>query len=232
MIPLDNLSPTSTGGVDFLLLIAVLHSRTVGELVFVGVTVGATVGVGATVVTGATVGVGATVVTGATVGVGIGAGETVAVVVNDAASLPAVSCIAELDVAEFEVGAVYTTEMTSPITAGVPSVKITVDPLTEIELTVIDVVPTETVKSPATAVVALIDSLNVRVTCVPAVFAVAELKVGAVVSMTIACAPAMLLDPVGNEVEFIALPAASVGADVSAYDVTVKSALLSPAPTV
>jgi carbonic anhydrase/acetyltransferase-like protein (isoleucine patch superfamily) len=88
--------------VDFLLLIAVLHSRTVGELVFIGVTVG----VGATVVTGATVGVGATVVTGETVGVGIGAGETVAVLVNDDASLPAVSCIAELEVAEFGVGAV------------------------------------------------------------------------------------------------------------------------------
>ena len=102
--------------------------------------------------------------------------------------------------------------MTSPITAGVPSVKITVDPLTEIELTVIDVAPTETAKSPATAVVALIGSLNVRVTCVPAVFAVVELNVGAVVSMTIAFAPAMLLAPVGNVVDVIALPAASVGA--------------------
>jgi hypothetical protein len=122
--------------------------------------------------------------------------------------------------------------MTSPIAAGVPSVKITVDPLTEIELTVIDVVPTEMTKSPATAVVALSGSLNVRVTCVPAVFAVAELKVGAVVSMTIACAPAILLAPVGNAVDVMAFPTASVGADVSAYDVTVKSALLSPVPTV
>ena len=122
--------------------------------------------------------------------------------------------------------------MASPVFAGVPSVKITVDPLTAIALTVKGVTPTETAKSPATAVVELSGSLNVSVTCVPAVFAVAELKVGAVVSMTIACAPAMLLDPVGNEVEFIALPAASVGADVSAYDDTVKSALLSPVPTV
>ena len=75
--------------------------------------------------------------------------------------------------------------MTSPITAGVPIVKITVDPLTEIELTVIGVMPTETTKSPATAVVALSGSLNVSVTCVPPVFAAAELEVGAVVSMTI-----------------------------------------------
>jgi hypothetical protein len=160
------------------------------------------------------------------------AAGTVAFVVNEAASFPTVSCIAELEVAEFGVGAVYETEMMSPITAGVPSVKITVDPLTEIELTVIDVVPTETAKSPATAVVALSASLNVRVTCVPAVFAAAELNVGPVVSITIACAPAILLVPVGNAVEVIALPAESVGADVSAYDDTVKSALLSPVPTV
>jgi len=41
-------------------------------------------------------------------------------------------------------------------------------------------------KAPATAVVALIGSLNVRVTCMPAVFAVAELSVGGVVSTTTA----------------------------------------------
>jgi hypothetical protein len=76
--------------------------------------------------------------------------------------------------------------MTSPISAGVPRVKITVEPLTETELTVKDVVPTETAKLPAIAVVALIGSLNVSVTCVPAVFAVAELNVGGVVSITIA----------------------------------------------
>ena len=105
--------------------------------------------------------------------------------------------------------------MTSPISAGVPRVKITVDPLTEIELTVKDVVPTETAKSPATAVVALSGSLNVRVTCVPAVFAVAELNTGEVVSMTIACAPAILLVPIGSATDVMAFPAASVGADVS-----------------
>ena len=122
--------------------------------------------------------------------------------------------------------------MASPVLVGVPRVKITVDPLTAIALTVKVVMPTVTTKSPATAVVELIDSLNVRVTCVPAVFAAAELKVGAVVSMTIACAPAMLLAPVGTDVDVIALPAVSVGALVKTYDVTVKSALLSPVPTV
>ena len=76
--------------------------------------------------------------------------------------------------------------MTSPVAAEVPRVRITVEPLTETELTVIEVLPIDTAKSLATAVVALIDSLNVSVTCVPAVFAVAELGVGGVVSITIA----------------------------------------------
>jgi hypothetical protein len=105
--------------------------------------------------------------------------------------------------------------MTSPVSAEVPRVRITVEPLTETELTVIEVLPIDTAKSPATAVVALIGSLNVSVTCVPAVLADAELDVGAVVSMTIACAPAMLLAPVGNAVDVITLLAVSVGADVS-----------------
>jgi hypothetical protein len=105
--------------------------------------------------------------------------------------------------------------MTSPVSAEVARVRITVEPLTETELTVIEVLPIDTAKSPATAVVALIGSLNVSVTCVPAVLADAELDVGAVVSMTIACAPAMLLAPVGNAVDVITLLAASVGADVS-----------------
>jgi hypothetical protein len=66
MMPFDNFSPTNIGAVDFLLPTAVLHSRTLGALAFVGVTVGA----GATVV----VGVGATVVVGVGSGSGAGAG--------------------------------------------------------------------------------------------------------------------------------------------------------------
>jgi hypothetical protein len=91
MMPFDNFSPTNTGAVDFFLVVAVLHSRTVGALAFVGATVG--VGAGATVVVGVgatvVVGVGATVVVG--VGSGSGADGTVAVVVNEIASLPAMS---------------------------------------------------------------------------------------------------------------------------------------------
>jgi hypothetical protein len=60
----------------------------------------------------------------------------------------------------------------------------------------------------------------------------ARVTVGAVVSITIALEPAMLFVPVGSVTEFITLPDASVGADVSTYEVTVKSALVLPAPTV
>ena len=81
MIPFDNFSPTNTGAVDFLLLVSVLHSRTLGGLAFVG----ATVGVGATVVVVVVVG------SGSGAGAGAGADETVAVVVNEIASLPAMS---------------------------------------------------------------------------------------------------------------------------------------------
>ena len=51
-------------------------------------------------------------------------------------------------------------------------------------------------------------------------------------SITIACAPAMLLAPLGTDVDVITLPAVSTGALVNTYDDTVKSLLVSPAPTV
>jgi hypothetical protein len=62
--------------------------------------------------------------------------------------------------------------------------------------------------------------------------AAARVTVGRVVSITIALAPAMLFEPVGRANDVITLPDASVGAEVSTYEVTVKSALVLPAPTV
>jgi len=44
--------------------------------------------------------------------------------------------------------------------------------------------------------------------------------------------PAMLFTPLGTVVDVMALPAVSVGALVSAYELTVKSLLVSPTPTV
>ena len=59
-----------------------------------------------------------------------------------------------------------------------------------------------------------------------------ELTTGGVVLIAIACAPAMLLAPLGNDVDVIALPAVSTGALVNTYDDTVRSLLVSPTPTV
>jgi hypothetical protein len=60
----------------------------------------------------------------------------------------------------------------------------------------------------------------------------ARVTVGMVVSITIALAPAMLFEPVGRVTDVITFPDASVGAVVSTYEVTVKSALVLPVPTV
>jgi hypothetical protein len=83
-----------------------------------------------------------------------GAAVTVAVDVDEAASLPTVSCTAEFDVAEFEVGAVYTTVTMSPIAAAGEIVSTTVEPLIVIELIVFATKPIETPKSPTAAEVA------------------------------------------------------------------------------
>ena len=59
-----------------------------------------------------------------------------------------------------------------------------------------------------------------------------EVRVGPAVSITIACAPAILFAPLGTVVDVITLPAVSAGALVNTYDDTVKSLLVSPTPTV
>ena len=86
-MPFDNFSPTNTGAVYFVPLLAILHSRTLGGLAFVG----ATVGVGAIVVVVVVVVVVVGSGYGAGAGAGAGADGTVAVVVNETASLPAMS---------------------------------------------------------------------------------------------------------------------------------------------
>ena len=59
-----------------------------------------------------------------------------------------------------------------------------------------------------------------------------EPTTGGEVLIANACAPAMLLAPLGNDVDVIALPAVSTGALVNTYDDTVRSLLVSPTPTV
>lgn len=108
----------------------------------------------------------------------------------------------------------------------------TVEPETVTEDMFTATPPTETAKSAAAAVVACNDSLIVIVTCPPDEFAEAPTKVGKAPSTAIACAPAMLLTPLGTDVDVITLPAASVGALVNTYDDTVRSLLVSSTPTV
>ena len=69
-------------------------------------------------------------------------------------------------------------------------------------------------------------TVNVIVADVEVAADAANVTVGAVVSIIIALAPAILLDPVGTVVEVITLPVLSIGALVNAYDDTVRSELV------
>jgi hypothetical protein len=69
-------------------------------------------------------------------------------------------------------------------------------------------------------------TVNVIVADVEVAADAANVTVGAVVSITIALAPAILLAPVGTVVDVITLPALSIGALVNAYDDTVRSELV------
>jgi hypothetical protein len=69
-------------------------------------------------------------------------------------------------------------------------------------------------------------TVNVIVADVEVAADAANVTVGAVVSIIIALAPAILLAPVGTVVDVITLPALSIGALVNAYDDTVRSELV------
>ena len=88
-----------------------------------------------------------------------------------------------------------------------------------------------------TLIVGVLSEVRLSVSDVPALSdAVARSGVegvlGAVVSTTIALVSAILLEPLGTVVSVITFPTASAGAEVNAYDETVKSALVSPVATV
>jgi hypothetical protein len=69
-------------------------------------------------------------------------------------------------------------------------------------------------------------TVNVIVADVEVAADAANVTVGAVVSIIISLAPAILLAPVGTVVDVITLPALSIGALVNAYDDTVRSELV------
>jgi hypothetical protein len=101
---------------------------------------------------------------------------------NEAASLPARSCTAEFDVAEFDAGATYATVTFTfgAITEG--KVNVTVDPFTTTDVGVTFTKLAVTVKALAGAVVACNASLKVNITVLPFALTAPDARVGAVMS--------------------------------------------------
>ena len=101
---------------------------------------------------------------------------------KDAASFPAESWTAALEVAELEAGATYATVMVADDSSADGSVNSTVEPFTAAADGVIRTAFAVTVKALAGAVVAWSASLNVRTSLVPFAISSAEASVGAVPS--------------------------------------------------
>jgi hypothetical protein len=101
---------------------------------------------------------------------------------NEAASLPARSCTAEFDVAEFDAGATYATVTFTfgAITEG--KVNVTVDPFTTTDVGVTFTKLAVTVKALAGAVVACNASLKINITVLPFALTAPDARFGAVMS--------------------------------------------------
>ena len=146
--------------------------------------------------------------------------------VSEVCALPAVSVI-EKDAAAVNV------ETVAPPPAVADDVAVTVHTVVEVctipvkaEIFVkLKSVP-DTVDKLEQTTVSLPVTVNVIVPEVEVAADAANVTVGAVVSMTIAFAPAMLLAPVGTVVDVITFPALSVGALVNANEETVRSELV------
>jgi hypothetical protein len=156
----------------------------------------------------------------------VGVGAVASTVIDNAA-----------DVVALPAASVSVTVKDQTPSASVPRVhevdEIVQDTLEEPFVAVTTAVPEEV----ETLIVGVLSEVMLSVSDVPALSdAVARSGVegvlGAVVSITIAFEPAILFAPLGTDVSVMMLPAASTGAEVSAYDETVKSALVSPAATV
>ena len=151
--------------------------------------------------------------------------------VSEVCALPAVSVI-EKDAAAVNV------ETVAPPPAVADDVAVTVHTVVEVctipvkaEIFVkLKSVP-DTVDKLEQTIVSLPVTVNVIVPDVEVAADAANVTVGAVVSMTIAFAPAMLLAPVGTVVDVIALPVVSATVPI-VNELTVKSDDVSPACTV
>jgi hypothetical protein len=101
---------------------------------------------------------------------------------KDAASFPAESCTAALEVAELAAGATYATVMLADDSSADESVNSTVEPFTTTADGVMRTALAVTVKALAGAVVAWSASLNVRTSLVPFARSSPEVSVGGVPS--------------------------------------------------
>jgi len=102
---------------------------------------------------------------------------------NDAASLPARSCTAEFDVAEFDAGATYDTVTVADPSRVTGRVRFTFEPDTATAEGVMLTADAVTVNALAGAVVAWIASSKVKRTVWPFARSVAALRTGAVTSL-------------------------------------------------
>jgi hypothetical protein len=143
------------------------------------------------------------------------------------------------DVDAFPAASVSVTEMLQTPSAKVPSVQV-FDEMVQVTLADPALVAVTTVvpeKEPETLILGVLSEVMLSESEAPALSEVesksgVEGVLGAVVSTVIALLSARLFAPLGTVSEVITFPAASVGAEVNAYELIVKSALVSPASTV
>jgi hypothetical protein len=143
------------------------------------------------------------------------------------------------DVDAFPAASVSVTEMLHTPSAKVPSVQV-FDEIVQVTLAdpvLVAVTTAVPEKEPETLILGVLSEVMLSESEAPALSEVesksgVEGVLGAVVSTVIALAPAILFEPLGTVRSTMMFPAASVGAEVNAYELTVRSALVSPAATV
>jgi hypothetical protein len=143
------------------------------------------------------------------------------------------------EVVAFPAASVSVTEMLQIPSAKVPSVQVfeEIVQVTLADPALVAVTTAVPENEPETLILGVLSEVMLSESEAPALSEVesksgVEGVLGAVVSTAIALAPAILFEPLGTVRSTMMLPAASAGAEVNAYELTVKSALVSPASTV
>jgi hypothetical protein len=143
------------------------------------------------------------------------------------------------EVVAFPAASVSVTEMLQIPSAKVPSVQVfeEIVQVTLADPALVAVTTAVPENEPETLILGVLSEVMLSESEAPALSEVesksgVEGVLGAVVSTVIALLSARLFAPLGTVSEVITFPAASVGAEVNAYELIVKSALVSPASTV